>query len=155
MYLEKDVWVGAYFEHRNVKGKIAITVEGEKLPVNFNRVSKIVEHVAYWRKANQIHMWFVDNAQDGEDDCKRYNVSPSQLRELRALCAEVKAHPEQANELLPLAEDGFFFGTYKTPENNGIDEWYWKDIDLTIEQLDKLIAEPDFDKSEYYYQASW
>ena len=24
---------------------------------------------AYWRKANQIHAWFVDNVQQGNDDC--------------------------------------------------------------------------------------
>ena len=25
--------------------------------------------IASWRKANAIHKWFVDNVQDGVDDC--------------------------------------------------------------------------------------
>ena len=27
-------------------------------------------NAAYWRKANAIHKWFVDNVQDGEDNCQ-------------------------------------------------------------------------------------
>ena len=30
---------------------------------------------AYWRKSNQIHKWFVDNVQGGEDNCGDYYVS--------------------------------------------------------------------------------
>ena len=26
--------------------------------------------VGYWRKANQIHKWFVDNCQNGRDECQ-------------------------------------------------------------------------------------
>jgi len=40
------------------------------------------EEVGYWRKANAIHKWFVDNVQNGEDDCQRYDVTPAQLTEL-------------------------------------------------------------------------
>lgn len=46
---------------------------------------------AYWRKANQIHNWFVENVQDGKDDCGDYYVSRSQLEELRELCQRVLA----------------------------------------------------------------
>ena len=35
--------------------------------------SRIIEQVGYWRKANQIHNWFVENVQDGEDDCCYHN----------------------------------------------------------------------------------
>lgn len=45
--------------------------------------------VAYWRKANAIHNWFVQNVQDGEDDCKRYYVSREKLTELRDACQQV------------------------------------------------------------------
>jgi len=37
---------------------------------------------AYWRKANQIHNWFVDNVQGGDDDCREYGVSIEHLKEL-------------------------------------------------------------------------
>ena len=35
------------------------------------------ESFGYWRKANQIHKWFVDNVQGGIDDCRPYPVSQS------------------------------------------------------------------------------
>ena len=47
------------------------------------------EEVKTWRKANQIHKWFVDNVQDGSDDCKTYHVSYEQLRSLLDLCEAV------------------------------------------------------------------
>ena len=28
----------------------------------------------YWRKASAIHKWFVDNCQEGDDDCGTYLV---------------------------------------------------------------------------------
>ena len=37
------------------------------------------EDVGYWRKANQIHNWFVQNVQGGEDDCGIYEVSQAKL----------------------------------------------------------------------------
>lgn len=38
--------------------------------------------VGYWRKANQIHNWFVQNIQNGEDDCGNYSVDKEKLQEL-------------------------------------------------------------------------
>ncbi len=37
---------------------------------------------AYWRKANQIHGWFVEHVQYGEDDCGMYEVTVGDLKEL-------------------------------------------------------------------------
>lgn len=45
--------------------------------------------VAEWRKANQIHKWFVDNVQGGKDDCGYYEVEPEQLEELLEAVNEV------------------------------------------------------------------
>ena len=70
MYLIRKKYVGANLEHRKVKGKIELEIEGKKLPIEFDRLSYIDEEVGYWRKANAIHKWFVDNVQDGNDDCK-------------------------------------------------------------------------------------
>jgi hypothetical protein len=42
--------------------------------------------VLYWRKADAIHEWFVENIQEGEDNCLEYYVSREQLCELAALC---------------------------------------------------------------------
>ena len=45
--------------------------------------------VCYWRKANQIHKWFVDHVQNGVDDCGEYKVTEEQIDELRELCKEL------------------------------------------------------------------
>ena len=42
-----------------------------------------------WRKANHIHKWFVDNVQDGQDNCGTYCVSDEKLRQLLSVCEEV------------------------------------------------------------------
>ena len=146
MYLSKKIYVGANYEHRNVEGTVDITINGDSLPVNFDRISFIEESVAYWRKANAIHTWFVDNCQDGIDECQETEVSSEKLKELLGLAKEVKANPELARELLP-TQSGFFFGS------TDYDDWYFNDIDLTIDQLEKVLAEPD--TSYYVYQSSW
>jgi hypothetical protein len=45
----------------------------------------------YWRKANQIHRWFVENVQEGKDDCEEYYVERADLIRLRDLCKTVLA----------------------------------------------------------------
>ena len=50
----------------------------------------ILQEVGYWRKANAIHNWFVENIQKGEDDCKEYYVPYEKLVELLKICKEVK-----------------------------------------------------------------
>ena len=103
--------------------------------------------VGYWRKANAIHYWFVENCQNGVDECQETWIPESRLQELRSLCLEAKAFPERAGELLPTTA-GFFFGSTE------YDEWYWNDIDQTIEILDRALAVA----AEGYtikYQSSW
>lgn len=103
-------------------------------------------NVAYWRKANQIHAWFVDNVQNGEDDCGEYYVSKDKLVELLELCKQ--ARRDMDAYLLP-PRQGFFFGS------TDIDEGYWYDIDNTISQLDSILKEDDLDEISFYYHSSW
>ena len=103
-------------------------------------------NAAYWRKSNQIHKWFVDNVQKGEDDCGEYYVSHEKLRELLTTCRQALFHKNP--QLLP-PQSGFFFG------NTDIDEWYWNDIKDTIKQLSKLTDLHDFEDLSFYYQSSW
>jgi hypothetical protein len=112
-----------------------------------SRVKEITLDAAYWRKANQIHGWFVRNVQGGEDECKPYYVSRDQLRELLRLCREIKENPEKAGALLPPTE-GFFFG------DNKVDDWYWQDIDETIEQIEPLLSD-DYRHYDFEYCSSW
>lgn len=52
-------------------------------------ISDVEEEVMYWRKANHIHAWFVDNVQDGQDDCEAYCVEWDELGRLLEVCEEV------------------------------------------------------------------
>ena len=103
--------------------------------------------VAYWRKANAIHQWFVDKCQDGTDDCRPAYVSREQLEELLNLAKQVKADPSLASELLPTSS-GFFFGSTE------YDEYYMQDIDNTIEQLEQVLTTTNNDWY-FEYQSSW
>lgn len=107
-------------------------------------------NVGYWRKANQIHSWFINNYAEGVDDCKPvYLDGRSVLQLLRDLCQEVLDDKSKAGELLPTAS-GFFFG------GTEFDEYYFSDLENTIEQLDKLLSNPKFDNGwEFFYHASW
>ena len=113
-------------------------------------VNTVEYQIIQWRKANQIHSWFVENVQSGKDDCGRYYVSTKQLRDLLDLCNEVKAHwgnPEKVRATLPPA-NGFFFGS------QDINEWYKEDIENTIEALQKVF-DGNFNHLEFYYGSSW
>jgi len=141
MYLSKKTFIGANYDHRKVSGKIEIKINGEPVDIDFKKVTEIVESVGYWRKANQIHNWFVENVQDGKDDCGEYYVSYEQLMELKNLCKEVLKTKD--TDLLP-PTSGFFFGSTDT------DEYYFQDLRDTVKILDNI------KKSDgYHYQASW
>ena len=65
--------------------------------------------VAYWRKANAIHKWFVDNCGGGEDECQQMWVSAEKLELLIHTCSKILLDHSLAEKLLP-TKDGFFFG---------------------------------------------
>jgi hypothetical protein len=109
----------------------------------------IIEQVGYWRKANAIHKWFVDNIQDGVDDCCYHReVTKEDLEELRDICHEVLCNPDVAEDRLP-TQSGFFFG------GTGYGEWYMDDIRTTIEIVTQVLQTTDFDKEMLFYVSSW
>jgi hypothetical protein len=126
-------------------------VENNELSVG--KIQEITEEVAYWRKANAIHSWFVTNCQDGNDDCREYYISIDQLKTLLKACEEVLEMLDNKDfdgiyTLLP-PKDGFFFGTTDIE-----DPWYKDDIRYTVKQLNKIINSNNKD-CEFYYQSSW
>lgn len=184
MYLSRKKYVGGNYDFNNVEGIVDIKSRSKQIPIDLNKVSYIVEEVGYWRKANAIHKWFVDNVQDGEDDCKNYYVSSSQLKELLELCKEVKKKAkivkgqikngytfkdgvmvpileegeliENADEIAEIlpSQAGFFFG------GTDYDEYYMEDIEYTIDMLERLIKEDDDLEKQgvsisYEYRSSW
>lgn len=108
----------------------------------------VVLELIYWRKANAIHKWFVDNVQEGEDDCKEHLVSIDDLKQLLSVVNSVLQDTSLAEQLLPPV-CGFFFGS------TVVDEWYWKDLEYTRDRLNELLSSPDIEELDIYYQSSW
>jgi hypothetical protein len=106
--------------------------------------------IAYWRKANAIHGWFVNKCAGGVDECQPIYVSREKLVVLRDLCRQSVEQPAMAGDILP-PTPGFFFGTYE------VDEWYIQDMKYTIKMIDHIldiIPEDNWDWS-FIYHASW
>ena len=146
MYLEKRTYV-QYWEHTDAELQYDVKVTRGGNPTNINpkKVKYIIEEAGYWRKFNALHGWFVENVQDGVDDCGDYDVSNEKLEEVLGICKEIKADNSKVLELLP-PTSGFFFGVEE------IDEWYLNHIDYTIELLEELVKDKSAD---YYYNSSW
>ena len=147
-------------------------------------IKSLNEPLVDWRKANQIHSWFVNNVQNGNDDCGDYEVSKDNLESLLSVCKAVEDEFNKANkvagkvkngqkwenrmwtdiyedgnvfehlnyeaiiDLLPPCS-GIFFGS------TNIDEHYYNQIKSTIEKLEKVLSNVDFEKEWVYYNSSW
>ncbi len=107
-------------------------------------------NVAYWRKANQIHKWF-DNEAGGLENCQEYEVEVEKLQELVTLCERLleERNFEEALEELP-TEGGFFFG----PTDK--EDYYWDDLEETVKQLKPLLANDYLvEKASFKYHGWW
>jgi hypothetical protein len=108
-------------------------------------VKQVIVEAMYWRKCNAIHKWFVDNVQEGTDDCGDYYVSREQLEALRQLILKV-LDTKDARGLPP--QEGFFFGS------TDVDDYYWQDLRRTADELEKVLEE--FPESwDFEYHSSW
>jgi len=151
MYLsaKRYLWSDTDKEVSTKVGEI-IGVQGDT-ERRFNGSSLVVKEIAldamYWRKANAIHGWFVKVVQGGEDDCNSYDVDREQLIALRDLCKDILEHPDAERETDLEPTEGFFFGSYEK------DEWYFQDLQNTVEGLDRVLALPK--EYSFSYQASW
>jgi hypothetical protein len=151
MYLSKKTYVKNWSFHKpEEKHSISIKKGGKaRKDIKPKRVSYIVEEVMYWRKANAIHNWFVQNCQDGIDECQESYVSRKKLEELASICEEVV---KTGNVSLLETTSGCFFG------GTDYDEWYFEECKNTGKTLRKLLAEetPEgCDEGYFYYQSSW
>ena len=129
----------------------------------------IFETIADWRKANHIHNWFVENVQDGNDDCGTYEVTWEQLENLLDTCKRVidgsklvkgkivNGQTLENGEWKNIYEDGeyiedssvaeellpttsgFFFGS------TNYDQWYYADVEDTIKIIERVLETTDFE----------
>ena len=147
MYLSKKTYVKHWDHDGDDNYEVIVKKAGKVVEsINTKQITNIEEEVGYWRKANAIHQWFVDNIQNGVDECQKSYVPIDKLQELLDICLYIKKDNKLADELLP-TQGGFFFGP------TGYDMWYMQSIDTTIEMLEKLDLENTTD--DFYYQASW
>lgn len=141
---------------------------------------RIKEEVGYWRKANQIHNWFVKNIQNGVDDCDYHReVREEDLRELLDVCQRVldscelvdgkicSGYTYEEGKRIPIMEDGKYVKDFSVaanllPSTSGFffggtdyDEWYVQDIKNTINIITKVLETTDFDTQMIYYCSSW
>lgn len=158
MYLNRAHYVGLNWKEPDTVSGI-LTVNNKRVDTNikWNRVNIIRESFGYWRKANAIHNWFVQECQGGVDDCKEYYVRKEQLKELLEKCKEAMTYEdktgddvsEQLDNILPTLQ-GFFFGDV------AYDEYYFGYIQETIDLIES-IPDSDWEDSNvsFYYESSW
>lgn len=103
--------------------------------------------LAYWRKANQIHNWFVKNVQNGQDDCMPYEVSREQVQDLYNCCQEVLTN-ENGYKVLPTIS-GFYFGSIE------YDRFYYMDVEQTKNIAADILETYDFNTYHLIYNSSW
>lgn len=154
MYLVAKVYVSGY-EHAKTEDRqqyedvlAAVALEGVASKESPHLIVEV--NVAYWRKANQVHRWFVENVQDNVDDCGEYAVSREQLEELRTVCTGLLGNKDthEASRVLP-SQEGFFFGS------TDYDEWYWADVESTAKQLDQVLSADLPGHPWFEYHSSW
>ena len=142
--------------------------------------SNIIEQVGYWRKANHIHNWFVENVQDGQDDCEYHQeVTKETLEELLYVCKTVLASCEMVDGTInngiefnngvatPITANGKYVKDASVaqrmlPTSPGFffgsydyDEYYVADVEETIAIIEKVLATTDFETQMIYYVSSW
>lgn len=135
-YLEirRDEYVSKYSKSKTLK------MEYPKfLKENFSNLPPIQAvsrktcfEIGYWRKANAIHKWFVDNCGTGKDNRREMYVSLEKLEKLLDTCKQISADHKLAPVLLP-TQSGFFFGSTE------YDERYFKGIEDTIKIIEPVI----------------
>ena len=178
MYLNKRHYVKNW-EHNTKKYSFLIKLDEEKVKeINEKRISYITEDVMYWRKANAIHNWFVQNVQGGEDNCREYYVAREDLEKLLDVCTKVvlasklikgKIKNGQTSKDGKLVDnmvdgeyiedatvarellpsaEGFFFGSAE------YDQYYLRDIVETKKFLEEELRDTN-SRADYHYNSSW
>ena len=137
----------------------------------------ISKELCYWRKANQIHKWFVDNGIQKSE--REWMITKMKLKELLDLCKQVQQKAILVNGKIkngytykdgvqePIIQDGKIIKNHKEIaellptqsvfffESTNYDEYYMSDIIYTIGQLEHILEEDKDKDVMYIYEASW
>ena len=140
------------FDFGDLNDRAVIEAVGKQFPeIRGAQIKQVEAEFKYWRKANAIHKWFVDEIQDGVDECQESFVEVEKLYQLRDLCQQAVNDPDRAAELLPTG-GGFFFGS------TDYNEWYHRDIKETLDWLNDFLLKDALNAMkgwDFYYRSSW
>lgn len=146
MYLETSIYLSKFDDENKYRMEKVRELFPEIAPTGNLDYVVLTFEAGHWGKANTIHQWFVDNVQDGKDDCDEYYVSRGKLEHLRNLCKLVLKKEVEPESALPVS-DGFCFGS--TEYNDS----YYADVQRTIDIIDYALSLPD--RYSFYYHSSW
>jgi hypothetical protein len=183
MYLYKKTYVKNW-EHtaKEFKHSFSVKIGGKvRKDIKPERISYITEEVAYWRKFNALHGWFISNCADGKDECQEIYVDRDKMEELLGVLKQVSKLLNNSKTVVKVLQDwngkdyevttfdcedevknifsptqGFFFGS------DEIDGYYKEEVEETIETIDGLLKETENEDAvkglysgDFYYRASW
>lgn len=140
--------------HRNITLAMSAMLDLYNANVNIVKdisMTSVNFQIGYWREAIAIHNWFVENVQDGIDDCKEYSVDSEDLKRLRDICKNLLLIYEE----IP---DEFEYEAETTLPlciiRNDYDEDYVENLRNTIKIIDIALS---IDKpfSDFIYLSSW
>lgn len=95
MYLYKELYISEFQGKKSLIEPIKDLVGAKDETGNFKHLIVYVPSI-YWRGIDSIHKWFVDNVQDGCDNCATYHVETDQLRQLLEIVRErLKEKPDK------------------------------------------------------------
>ena len=157
---ERQYCPSVYCKEKDKKTNFTTKVynyDGTSKKTKFKNVAYIICRKGYWRKANEIHRFFLDRCTDNGNEWE-YNgrdivVSEEVLTELLNICQELlklkgKKFKEEAKKKLPTSQ-GFFWGSYE------YDKWYRQDLRNTIKILKSLDLPSKDYNIDFIYNANW
>ena len=148
MYLHRQNYVKNWDFMKPAERHTVSIKKGKKTrdDIKPERIAYVTEEVGYWRKFNALHSWFVENVQNGDDNCGEYYVDRKLLEKLLEDMKSINNDKNIAEKVLPTSS-GFFFG------GTEYDDYYFSEIQRTIQLLEELLAEKS--DGQFYYTSSW
>lgn len=177
-YIEMENYF-RFYKEKKLSPPVITTEKFNELHKRFNEEGSIFSEEMYWRKARDIHKWFVENIQDGKDDCeyhrsitredvvkfRRFVKEKCKKTDEECYIVEAYRHNEDGTTtLIPCdgVEVEYEDGKKKRISNEipiifneNYDDWDMMHYESALEWCNETLAEFDFDKKYLVYLGSW
>jgi len=159
MYLSEERYFSNY-DHAEEKERarahsVALAAGFDPALLDRNGSVTAAVNIAYWRKAHWLHEWFVNNIQNGEDNCGSHSVELEHLKEILDGCRAIMVFRATASiaDAEECMNDSF-------PCQYPHGEWIWESVQDTIDQLQLIVDRAEREEGdgiwrEYIYRSSW